>query len=250
VIRSNPLPPPDTCAIVLAGGAGVRVQHLYPDLPKPLIPVGGRPFLEWVCRFWVRLGIRHFVISLGYKAEVAERQIAGWNWPGIEITCVKEETPLGTGGAVRFATASVPDAAPLVVINGDSLALGPIAQVWPRWRAADSAAIVIAVAVEDASRYGTLRIAPGGRLLSFEEKRPGRGWVSSGTYLLSKQTLSCFPPKSPLSMEYDVFPRLAEESKLHAFCMNGDFLDIGTPESLEKAESFIHHHKHDLELPG
>jgi NDP-sugar pyrophosphorylase family protein len=242
-------PPRNTCAIVLAGGAGTRIQHLYPDLPKPMIPVCGRPFLEWICRFWVRLGVRRLVISLGYKATVAERRIAEWSWPGIEITTVREDTPLGTGGAVRFAAASVPEGDPLVIVNGDSLAVGPLEEAWPLLRYPGTAGVVVGVAVEDAARYGTLRIGEGGRLLGFDEKRPGRGWINAGTYILPKQVISLFPAASPLSMEYDVFPRvLAGESHLRAFCMEGDFLDIGTPESLERAESFIDRHRRELEF--
>jgi D-glycero-alpha-D-manno-heptose 1-phosphate guanylyltransferase len=233
---------------VLAGGAGTRIQHLYPELPKPLIPVCGRPFLEWICRFWVRLGIRRLVISLGYKAEFVERRVAEWNWPGIEIITVREEIPLGTGGAVRFAAASVPDADPLVIVNGDSLALGPIEEAWPMLNDHGTAGIVIGVAVEDTGRYGTLRIGEGGLLLGFEEKRPGRGWINAGAYIFAKDVLNFFPAASPLSMEYDVFPRLlAGAAQLRAFCMEGDFLDIGTPESLQLAESFIGSHRLELD---
>lgn len=243
------LPPENTCAIVLAGGAGTRIQHLYPNLPKPLIPVCGRPFLEWVCRFWVRLGIRRLVISLGYKAAEAECRIAEWNWPGVRITTVREETPLGTGGAVRFAAAALPDADPLVILNGDSLAVGPIEEVWLMLSDPGTAGVVVGIAVENAERYGTLRIGEGGRLLGFEEKRSGRGWINAGTYIFSKRVLSLFPAASPLSMEYEVFPcLLAGETRLRAFRMEGDFLDIGTPESLERAESFIGRHRQELEF--
>jgi D-glycero-alpha-D-manno-heptose 1-phosphate guanylyltransferase len=243
------LPPATAAAIVLAGGAGTRVQHLYPDLPKPVIPVCGRPFLEWVCRFWVRSGIRRLVISVGYKAQVAESRIAEWRWPGIEITSVRESTPLGTGGAVRFAAANVPDADPLVILNGDSLAVGPIGEIWRMGDDPRTEGVVVGVAVEDASRYGTLRLGQDGRLLGFEEKRPGKGWVNAGTYIFPKHVLSLFPAASPLSMEYDVLPRLlARGLQLRALCMEGDFLDIGTPESLARAESFIRTHRGELEF--
>jgi D-glycero-alpha-D-manno-heptose 1-phosphate guanylyltransferase len=243
------LAPQNACAVILAGGGGTRIQHLYPELPKPLIPVCGRPFLEWVCRFWVRLGIRRLVISLGYKAQVANYRIAEWNWPGVEIATVKEETPLGTGGAALFAAAAVPTADPLVILNGDSLAVGPIGEVWPMWNDPGTAGVVVGAAVEDASRYGTLRLGQSGQLLGFEEKRPGRGWINAGTYIFAKHVLSLFPAASPLSMEFDVLPRLlASGLQLRAFCMEGDFLDIGTPESLERAESFIGRHRRELEF--
>ena len=118
--------PEGACAVVLAGGVGSRIRHLYPNLPKPLIPVAGRPLLRWICDFWIRQGVRQLVLSLGHMAPVAEQAIAEWNWPGVEALSVREEAPLGTAGAVRFAAAAVPNADPLVVLNGDSLLVAPL----------------------------------------------------------------------------------------------------------------------------
>jgi len=237
----------NACAILLAGGAGTRIRHLYPDLPKPFIPVAGRPLLQWICDFWVRQGVRQLVLSLGHLAPVAERAIAQWSWPGVEVISVREEEPLGTAGALRFAAAVVPHADPLVVLNGDSFLLAPLSGVWPLFEDSEIDGVVIGVEVPDTSRFGRLRMDRDGYLVAFEEKQPGAGWINAGVYIFRRQVLSLFPGHSPLSMEYDVFPALlAASCRLLVFCTQGDFIDIGTPETVAGAEAFMQRHAQDL----
>jgi D-glycero-alpha-D-manno-heptose 1-phosphate guanylyltransferase len=232
--------PPETASvIVLAGGAGTRIRHLYPGLPKPLIPVAGRPFLDWVCAYWVKQGVRNIVVSLGHLAEAAERHLLTYSWPGVTVRAVREEHPLGTGGAARFAAADSAD--PLVVVNGDSLVFCDLSGVWRMLSEADG--ILLSVRVADAGRYGTLRIGPGNTLLGFEEKRPGAAWINAGVYFIRRHVLDRFPERSPLSMEVDVFPALiANGARLHVYPTDGEFLDIGTPEGLAAASAFIQRH--------
>lgn len=235
------------CAVVLAGGAGTRIRHLYPDLPKPLIPVAGRPLLYWICNSCIRQGVRRIVISLGYMAGVAERRIAGWNWPGVEVLTVREEAPLGTGGALRFAAAAAPDADPLVVLNGDSLLVGPLEGAWQLLDNPETDGVVVGVEVKDASRFGGLRFDGDGLLTGFEEKRPGAGWINAGIYLLRRRVLSAFPGFDPLSMECDVFPALlAHGVQLRVYCAVGDFIDIGAPEAIAEAGAFVNRHAREL----
>ena len=240
-------PPAKACAVVLAGGAGTRIRHLHPDVPKPLIPVGGRPWLEWICRYWIRQGIRRVAISLGHMADVAERQIA-WSWPGVEIRTVREETPLGTGGALRFAADAMPEGDPVLALNGDSLLVADLTGAWKLLEDdAGAAGVVVGVEMEDASRFGTLRVDAGGVLRGFDEKRPGRGWINAGIYLFRRQTLRQFPAAEPLSMEHDVFPSLLESgARLRVFCAAGDFIDIGSPDSLAVAAAFVERHAKEL----
>ncbi len=240
-------PSPAACAVILAGGAGTRIRHLHPDVPKPLIPVAGKPLLEWICRYWVRQGVRRVVISLGHLAEVAERKIAEWNWPGIEIVTVREELPLGTGGALLFAAAALPDADPLIVLNGDSLLIADFSGAWQLLDDPGTDGVVVGVEVDDASRFGTLRIDKGGMLRGFEEKRPGHGWINAGVYVFRRPLLALFPTCKPLSMEHDVFPALlANGVNLRVLPAAGDFIDIGLPESLAGAGAYVERHAREL----
>jgi D-glycero-alpha-D-manno-heptose 1-phosphate guanylyltransferase len=230
------MPAAELTAIVLAGGFGTRIRSLHPDIPKPLIAVAGRPFLDWILRYWSTKGIGQHIVSAGYRAEQIERHLA--EDPALNGRCIVEERPLGTGGAVRYA-ASLPECSdPFVVLNGDSLVLGELAPALAALEGNDAA--VLAIEVEEASRYGRLEVADDGRLIAFREKQPGRGLINAGVYVLGKRALSLFPDATPLSMEMDVFPALLRARlKIAVIPSRAPFLDIGTPESLAEAEGFI-----------
>ena len=272
--------------ILLAGGFGKRVRHLHPDLPKPLIPVAGRPFIDWICGYWARQGIRRMIVSLGHLAEVAERHFQSADWGDVEIQTVKEEEPLGTAGAVVHAARTHDCSDPFIVANADSLVFGPISKAWElietepgtqvTGQASDQKAnqrspidetlsrtarcdgVILGREVVDASRYGSLRANERGRLLGFQEKQsggfqgkpPGKALINAGVYLLSKSLLERFPNRAPLSLELDVFPALLEaDVDLRVHPVAGDFLDIGTPQDLERANRFIESHRAELEFP-
>jgi NDP-sugar pyrophosphorylase family protein len=220
---------------------------LHPGVPKPLIPVAGRAFLEWLCRYWTRAGVREFVLSLGHLADVAEREIAHWEPTRARLRTVREQTPLGTGGAIRFAAAAAPEADPLLVLNGDSMVVGDLSPIWKLLEQADTDGVIVGVGMADASRFGTLRIDAQGLLTGFEEKRPGAGWINAGIYLLRRELLELFPASAPLSMECDVFPALlAAGKRLRVLRVDGDFIDIGTPEALARAADFITRHEKEF----
>ena len=116
--------PRDSCLILLAGGKGTRVQGLYPDVPKLLIPVAGRPFIEWMLLYWTARGVRRVIVALGHLAEVAERYFQSNAPEDLELLTVREGKPLGTGGAIRLAAGHPACSDPFIVANGDSLAFG------------------------------------------------------------------------------------------------------------------------------
>jgi D-glycero-alpha-D-manno-heptose 1-phosphate guanylyltransferase len=114
---------------VLAGGFGRRIQHLLPDLPKPMAPVAGRPFLEWVVRYLAAQKIRRVILSTGHLAEtVVPKHFQSQPVPGVDVWCVPETKPLGTAGgflnAIRARRGEKPAA--WLVLNGDSLAPAPL----------------------------------------------------------------------------------------------------------------------------
>ena len=225
-------------AVVLAGGRGTRIAGLYPDIPKPMVPVCGRPFLHWVTGWLAGQGIRDIVYSVGYRAEQIEQWVEGaqGNWD-VRLRCVRENEPLGTGGGVLQCLALCADR--VLVVNGDSLTPIELAPLIARAARCDGA--LLGVKVQDAARYGTLTLNGDGRLLKFAEKRPGAGVINAGLYLLSRSLLEDFPRDRKLSMEEEILPSLIGRG-VNLGCEvaeNAPFLDIGTPESVGQAEAFV-----------
>jgi len=233
--------PSSIAAIILAGGQGTRIRHLLPDLPKPMAPAAGRPFIEWVVRALLAQGIGEIVISTGYRAEVIEAHFRSLALPGLHLTCAAEPKPLGTaGGFLHAVEASGLSPEGWLVLNGDSLAVTPLESLFAAARGNEGA--LLGLHVDDASRYGTLTAGEGGRLVGFAEKKAGPGTISAGVYLLSHEVLASFPAGLPLSFETDVFPSLLARGTalgLAASPTGTPFLDIGTPETLRRAEEFI-----------
>jgi len=236
------LPELEPVAILLAGGRGTRIRDRHPMLPKPLIPCGGRPFIEWVIRHFANNGLTRFVVSLGHLAEVAEEHFRTRPQDGLSIDLVREPAPLGTGGGLRWAWRTIPER-DVVVANADSLVLVDLRAARMLFDTAGVDGVVVGVEQDDASRYGTLRVGPNNRLLAFEEKRPGSGLVNAGIYFLRSRLLESISAETPLSLETDVIPRwIASGGDIRVFACRAPFLDIGTPESLDSAEAFLATH--------
>jgi NDP-sugar pyrophosphorylase family protein len=238
------LPP----VVILAGGFGTRVRHLLPDVPKPMAPVAGRPFIEWVVRFFARYGCREFVLSTGYLAEKIEQHFAAKPVPNVQVTCRPETTPLGTGGGfLNCVPAVLADGEAWLVVNGDSLVFAdPRPLVEPLF-AHEADASLLGLELEDASRYGTLETdAAGNGLVAFREKHPGPGLINTGVYAFTGSAIRAMPAKRPLSFELDVFPVIAATGRVAVTRTHAAFLDIGTPASLAEAERFIAQNQHEF----
>jgi D-glycero-alpha-D-manno-heptose 1-phosphate guanylyltransferase len=229
-------------AVVLAGGFGTRVRHLLPGIPKPMAPVLGRPFVDWILDFLRRQGVGRAVLSVGHLGEVVERHAVTADYGGMRVESVHETTPLGTAGGFLHAAAGVESTAGAawLVVNGDSLTVTSFEPLWDALRNPAVDGALLAVRVPDAARYGTLEADEKGLLRRFREKQPGAGLVNAGVYLLKAKAVAAAPSQRPLSFESELFPALiAAGLKLRVIGCEADFLDIGTPETLTQAEAFI-----------
>lgn len=234
--------PDQAVAVVLAGGLGTRVSHLLPDLPKPMAPVNGRPFLEWVVRYLARAGLRRVLLSTGHMADAVARHFDAQPVTGVTIRCVPEPKPLGTAGGFLNAIAGCPAPPPpfWLVLNGDSLALADLAPLFAALAAPSVAGAILGVQMAEASRYGTVMSDAEGWLAGFREKQPGPGIINAGVYLLRSSLIAEFPRRLPLSFERDVFPGLTTGKHRLTVCVaDAPFLDIGTPETLPQATEFL-----------
>lgn len=211
-------------ACVLAGGLGTRLRPLTADLPKPMVPVGGRPFLYWQLAALADAGVRDFVLAVGYRADQVQAYFEDGEAFGWSIAYARESSPLGTGGALVNALPLLPDR--FLALNGDTF----FDLNWPAflddpWSEEGAQGCIAVRHVEDAPTFGTV-VTDGRRVLSFREKRPGGGLANAGLYWLSRALLEGAP--CPSSLERDVFPHRS----LVAHPIQGDFVDIGTFDTL------------------
>lgn len=220
-------------ALILAGGRGTRLGSLTDRLPKPLMPVGGRPFLDHLLKHLGRHGVTDVVMSAGYLAEkIAAFCGDGSDW-GVSLDYVVEAAPAGTGGAVRVSLPRLQDA--FFVINGDTFFDIDLQDLGLLIQPPDRPAAMALRRVGDASRYGTAELSDG-KVTHFREKSTtGPGLVNGGVYALHRFVVEDFP-EPPCSIEHDVFPGLAARGLLAGRVFDGLFIDIGLPASLADAQ--------------
>jgi D-glycero-D-manno-heptose 1,7-bisphosphate phosphatase len=224
------------CAI-LAGGLGTRLGALTATTPKPILPVGDRPFLAWLMREFVRFGVEEFLLLTGHLSDRLAESLAGIaaTLPRpARIVISEEPAPAGTGGALFHARDRLDER--FLLCNGDSLFDFNLATLL-----ADAArdpdetvGRIVLRRLEDASRYGVVE-TDGERVRAFRERaEPGApGTINAGIYLLDRRVLEHVTPVC--SLERDVLPGLAARGVLRGTQACGYFVDIGVPEDLARA---------------
>ena len=233
----------DLNAIILSGGMGTRIKHLLNGLPKPMVPIHHKPFIEWLMIYLFDQGIRNFHFSTGYRSEVFDEFLKKHQSDKYHISCIAESYPMGTAGAIYNAVRLLREenkSDVWSVINGDSLLLADLKQFFDLFQASKADAAMIGVEVADSSRYGTLDLDSNSYLKGFQEKQLGSGVINGGIYLLSNRFISAFPDKVPLSLENEVFQYLLDKQyTVYVNVIKAPFIDIGTPQSLASAQEFI-----------
>jgi NDP-sugar pyrophosphorylase family protein len=228
----------DVTAVVLAGGMGTRLKSVVADRPKVLADVAGRPFLTYLLDQLHDVGIRRVVLSTGHLAEQFSAAVGG-AYRDMAVVYAEEKTPLGTGGAIKFA-GGFASTDHLLVMNGDSYFNVDLADYldWHQRQANDASLLL--VRVPDASRYGAVRLDEDERVTAFLEKRPdlGAGLINAGIYALRREMLAHIPD-GKCSVERDVFPRWIERFQVKGIAADGEFLDIGVPEDYRRSHEFI-----------
>lgn len=225
-------------AAVLAGGLGTRLRSIVADRPKALAEIYGRPFLTYLLDQLVEAGIREVVLCTGYMGEKI-RLALGESYGSLHLAYSQEPSPLGTGGALRYALPLL-ESTTVLVMNGDSYCDVNLQKFWAWHDAQGAAATLVLTWVPDTGRYGRVELNGHGAVTGFNEKAAeGRpGWVNAGVYLLSARLLRRIPAQREVSMEREVFPTWAGRG-LYGYQSDGRFLDIGTGENYAAAESFF-----------
>jgi len=232
-------------AMILAGGMGKRLRPVVSDRPKPLAAVEEQPFLEVLIRTIARKGVKRFVLLTGYLSEMIEDHFNAVIVPGVSIVFSREDTPLGTGGAVKNAEAHATE--PTLLVNGDTFFDADVDRLY-RFHKEKSPLVTLSLRlVDDASRYGSVMMDDTGLVTGFREKAETRGspgLINAGLSLLSLEFISALPAGRSFSMEQEVFPLIAGSGRMAGLRQDGAFFDIGTPESYEQFKSYVRNRKH------
>lgn len=226
-------------AIILVGGQGTRLRALYPDRPKALVPVAGRPFIAWMIDDLRKHGIERIHLAAGYRAD----QLVTWRNEqpaNTQLTVSIEPEPLGTAGGLRYGAKKVPGDE-VLVINGDSFLPALPLGAWLREGLPAATWATLAVThLEKAGRYGTVEFDAAGQVTAFLEKADReRGWVNGGVYWMRRTLIDKIPATGSSSLETDIFPRLAAARVLTVRRVDPPLLDMGTPEGLAAMEAYL-----------
>ncbi len=226
----------DITAIVLAGGLGTRLRSALPDQPKSLAMVNDKPFLAYLLDQIYSIELKEVILCTGYLGDMVQRSM-GVKYQGLLLSYSREETPLGTAGAIRLALPNI-HTSYCLVFNGDSYCDTDLTS-FQHWGMEHTAAIVLAY-VEDASRYGSVTCDDESRIVRFEEKKQNSkpGLINAGIYLLPRTYIESIPTGKPVSLERQMFPLWINKG-LYGYKTKSQFIDIGTPETYMAAETFF-----------
>jgi NDP-sugar pyrophosphorylase family protein len=221
-------------AILLVGGQGTRLRPLTIHSPKPIVPILDRPFLHYQLDLLRRVPeIDEAILSLNYQPERIEEIIGDGHDFGLKLRYVVEPTPLGTGGAVRYASEGVSDT--VVVFNGDVMTQVDLGAVIALHRQRAAKATIVLTPVANPTAYGLVETDAEGNVRRFLEKPAPEeitcDTINAGIYVLEPSTFDRIPENTPWSIERSFFPSFIERGETFvAYVYRGYWIDIGTPE--------------------
>ena len=224
--------------IVLAGGEGQRLRPLTQSRPKPLLPIAGRPCVDFVLRSLINSGVRELILTTGYMSDALIKSIGDGLGYDASILYTFEGTPAGTAGSVKRVANFIDDT--FVVAMGDVLVDLDVRPLIDFHRRRKSVATIALTEVEDPTEYGIVGLGRDGRIERFKEK-PSReeafsNLVNAGIYVLEPEVLDLIPEDRKFDFSKDVFPAiLAKGLALHGMSIEGTWVDIGRPRDLIRA---------------
>jgi NDP-sugar pyrophosphorylase family protein len=209
---------------ILSGGLGTRLGALTQGMPKPMLPIAGRPYLERVIDSFARCGLRDIVLLTGFRADVVEAHFGGGEQFGVRIRYSRESEPLGTGGAIREARALLGQR--FVMTYGDVLRTFD----YDRFVSAHAEPCLAVYPRRDVGNAGV----DGDRIVRFDKRAPELPYIDAGFSLMPLEVIDRLPSSGACSFEETIFPALAAEGRLSCEIVDRNFYDIGTPEELAR----------------
>lgn len=224
-------------AFILAGGHGLKMRPFTYEMPKSMIPIHNRPLLEHTIELLRNNNIRDLYIGIDYLGEKIKEYFGDGAKFGVKIIYIESKKPLGTAGALLDAKRHF-NHSPFIVIHGDVLADIDLADMIDFSEEEKGIVTMALTSVEDPSSYGAVRLR-GSKIVEFSEKPKSEAQTSrlinAGIYIMNPNIFSYIPQKKEPSLEQDVFPKIVNEGKMIGYHFAGQWFDISTPKTYERA---------------
>ena len=223
-------------AVILAGGKGSRLKPLTDKMPKALVPVNGKPIVQYNIELCKRFGVKNIILSVGHMADQIKERFGDGSALGVNISYIEEKEPMGTAGPLRLLKNRLTET--FILMNGDEIKDVNLIKMYRVHLEHYARATIALTTVEDPSAYGVAML-DGNRILRFIEKpkkedAPSK-LINAGLYMLEPDVLDLIPSGFAM-LEHDVFPKLAKEGSLHGYPFAGQWFDTGTLERYERAK--------------
>lgn len=227
--------------VILAGGLGTRLRPITERIPKPMVEVAGRPFLEHIIDLLAAQAFPKILVLLGYLGEHVQQYFGDGSCRGVSIDYVFEPVPLGTGGAIRNAVDRLDDE--FLMLFGDSYLPLDYHTVVKSFRSVPSEALMVVYdnAGQDTGVPNNVCVNSMSQVVRYNKRQTATdlNYVEAGALCFRKKTFLGLPPSQTVSLEEQIYPRLIEEHRMRAFITRQRFFDIGTQERLNEFASVL-----------
>ena len=226
-------------AVIMAGGHGTRLRSLTHDLPKPMVLVSGKPFLEHLLNLLKKWEIRQILLCIGYLSHKIENYFGDGSKFGLDITYSVEEKLLGTGGALKLAESHL--AQEFLLVNGDTYLAIDYAGLIAYFKRSNKLGVIVAYDNSSPKFRGNIALDADQNVVAYSKEQviPAMNYTDAGVQVFKKEVLKFIPQDSIVSLENEIFPRLINEGELAAYITSNRFYDIGTSDELKTFEEAL-----------
>lgn len=224
-------------ALILVGGLGTRLREIAKDIPKVMVDIKGKPFLEYLILQLKKYNLNDIVLCIGYLKEKIESYFGNGNHLGVNIVYSEEPKPLGTGGAINFAEHLI-NKDNFIVMNGDSFFDIDLKELISHHLNKKALATMALAEVKEIKRFGSVKIDKNGIIKSFKEKeqKANSNLINGGIYVLNKEIFKYIPKDKSVSLEKEIFPKFVNSNRFYGISFNNYFIDIGIPKDYKKIQ--------------
>ena len=233
-------------AIILAGGLGTRLRSAVPSLPKPMAPIKGKPFLGYLFDYWLHQGIKHFVLSVGYKYEVIHERF-GTKYKDADVSYAIENEPLGTGGGLLLSIKQLRSKEPFLLLNGDTFFAVNLNNLFKYHKNCRADMTLSLVEIKNNKRYSGVLLDKQGLVYSIDSPTDSSktSIANGGVYMIENDLFRKHLKRSlnKCSLEEELLPQLLiQKKRIAGFASNDSFIDIGIPHDYNLAANVLSQH--------